>query len=85
MANQLYDGDNLDILREHIPDESVDLISLDPSFNSQATYNVQLHAPPGERSQAHIEAFADNTPQAKLLENPTNITLSGQNGLIING
>ena len=85
MANQLYCGDNLDMLREHIPDESIDLISLNPPFNSQASYNVQFHEPPGERSQAHIEAFADNTPRAKLLENPMNITLSGQNGLIING
>ena len=32
--NKLYFGDNLDILREHIPDESVDLIYLDPPFNS---------------------------------------------------
>jgi site-specific DNA-methyltransferase (adenine-specific) len=85
MANQLYYGDNLHILREHIPDESVDLIYLDPPFNSQATYNVQFYEPPGERSQAQLEACADNTPRATLLENPTNITLSGQNGLIING
>jgi site-specific DNA-methyltransferase (adenine-specific) len=49
MANHLYYGDNLHILREHIPDESIDLIYLDPPFNSQATYNVQLHEPPGER------------------------------------
>ena len=34
--NALYFGDNLDILREHIPDESVDLIYLDPPFNSNA-------------------------------------------------
>jgi site-specific DNA-methyltransferase (adenine-specific) len=36
-ANHLYYGDNLTILREHIPDESIDLIYLDPPFNSQAT------------------------------------------------
>ncbi len=39
-TNVLYYGDNLDILRHHIPDDSVDLIYLDPPFNSQATYNV---------------------------------------------
>lgn len=39
-ANKLFFGDNIDILREHIPDESVDLIYLDPPFNSKATYNV---------------------------------------------
>ena len=38
--NQLYFGDNLDILRNHVPDASVDLIYLDPPFNSNATYNV---------------------------------------------
>ena len=38
--NKLYFGDNLDILREQVPDECVDLIYLDPPFNSNATYNV---------------------------------------------
>jgi site-specific DNA-methyltransferase (adenine-specific) len=40
MTNKLYYGDNLDVLREHIADASVDLIYLDPPFNSNATYNV---------------------------------------------
>src|SRR5256885_8425470 len=55
--NSLYYGDNLAILREHIKDESVDLIYLDPPFNSQATYNVLFRAPGGEQSEAQIEAF----------------------------
>ncbi len=38
--NKLYFGDNLEILREYVADQSVDLIYLDPPFNSQATYNV---------------------------------------------
>ncbi len=38
--NRLYFGDNLVILREHVRDESVDLVYLDPPFNSNATYNV---------------------------------------------
>ena len=38
--NKLYFGDNLDILREHVASESVDLIYLDPPFNSNAIYNV---------------------------------------------
>ena len=59
MANQLFYGDNLDILREHIKDETVDLIYLDPPFNSSATYNVLFKAPTGESSQAQIEAFED--------------------------
>ena len=38
--NTLYYGDNLDVLRQYIPDESVDLIYLDPPFNSNRAYNV---------------------------------------------
>jgi DNA methylase len=57
--NHLYYGDNLTILREQIRDESIDLVYLDPPFNSQATYNVLFRAPTGERSQAQIEAFED--------------------------
>ena len=40
MLNKLYVGDNLPILRENIAGESVDLIYLDPPFNSNATYSV---------------------------------------------
>jgi len=40
VENALYFGDNLDILRKYIKDESVDLIYLDPPFNSQANYNI---------------------------------------------
>jgi adenine specific DNA methylase Mod len=57
--NALYYGDNLQILREHITTESIDLIYLDPPFNSQASYNVLFKAPTGEQSQAQIEAFED--------------------------
>jgi site-specific DNA-methyltransferase (adenine-specific) len=56
MANHLYYGDNLDVLRESIRDESVDLIYLDPPFNSNATYNILFRAPSGQASQAQIEA-----------------------------
>ena len=38
--NKLYFGDNLDVLRDHIDQESVDLVYLDPPFNSQEIYNV---------------------------------------------
>lgn len=57
--NQLYFGDNLTILREHVPDESVDLVYLDPPFNSNATYNVLFGEQDGSRSQAQIAAFED--------------------------
>ena len=58
-VNTLYYGDNLTVLRNDIPDESVDLIYLDPPFNSQATYNVLFRSTAGEKSRAQIEAFED--------------------------
>ena len=59
MTNHLYYGDNLYVLREHVADESIDLIYLDPPFNSQANYNVLFRSPKGEQSKAQIEAFED--------------------------
>ncbi|HEU5478478.1 MAG TPA: DNA methyltransferase [Candidatus Tumulicola sp.] len=59
MQNALYFGDNLDVLRESIKDESIDLIYLDPPFNSNATYNVLFKTPKGHQSDAQIEAFDD--------------------------
>ena len=57
--NQLYFGDNLSILREEVPDASVDLVYLDPPFNSNATYNVLFAEQSGERSAAQIAVFED--------------------------
>jgi site-specific DNA-methyltransferase (adenine-specific) len=57
--NRLYYGDNLTVLRGCIADESVDLVYLDPPFNSQATYNVLFRGTGGEKSHAQIEAFED--------------------------
>ena len=57
--NQLYFGDNLSILREHVADASVDLIYLDPPFNSNATYNVLFRERSGDVSAAQITAFDD--------------------------
>jgi len=54
--NKLYFGDNLKILREYVPDASVDLIYLDPPFNSSATYNVLFKEKSGEESAAQIMA-----------------------------
>ncbi len=58
-ANKLFFGDNLVVLRHDIPAESVDLVYLDPPFNSNATYNVLFKSPTGQQSQAQIEAFED--------------------------
>ncbi len=58
-TNTLYYGDNLPILREYIPDESVDLIYLDPPFNSNRSYNVLFKESAGAASEAQIGAFED--------------------------
>ena len=58
-TNQLYYGDNLRVLREEIADESVDLVYLDPPFNSAANYNVLFREASGEQSAAQIMAFED--------------------------
>lgn len=59
MSNNLYYGDNLTVLRDSIRDESVDLIYLDPPFNSNASYNVLFKGPQGPESAGQIEAFDD--------------------------
>ena len=59
MTNRLYYGDNLEILRQYVADESVDLVYLDPPFNSNATYNVLFKERTGEESPAQIKAFTD--------------------------
>lgn len=59
MENRLYFGDNLTILREYIADESVDLVYLDPPFNSHAHYNVLFKSPLSDAASAQVEAFRD--------------------------
>jgi len=58
--NTLFYGDNLPILREHVPDESIDLVYLDPPFNSKRTYNVLFRDESGTESEAQISAFDDS-------------------------
>jgi DNA modification methylase len=58
--NRLFYGDNLQVLREHIPDASVDLIYLDPPFNSRQDYNVLFAEKDGSRSASQITAFKDS-------------------------
>lgn len=61
MTNKLYYGDNLEVLRDEkaFPDESVNLIYLDPPFNSNAGYNVLFKSASGAGADASIEAFDD--------------------------
>ncbi len=57
--NTLYYGDNLPILKEHIQTESIDLIYLDPPFNSNRNYNVLFKEESGQEAEAQITAFED--------------------------
>jgi site-specific DNA-methyltransferase (adenine-specific) len=57
--NKLYYGDNLDVLRRWVKDESVDLVYLDPPFNSRQDYNVLFAEKDGTRSASQIMAFED--------------------------
>jgi len=61
LTNHLYYGDNLDVMRRYIGDESVDLVYLDPPFNSNATYNVLFAeaGDDGQKAAAQIKAFED--------------------------
>jgi DNA modification methylase len=61
MTNRLYYGDNLDVLRQHVPSGSVDLVYLDPPFNSNRAYNVLFaqHDVVSSPDQAQIQAFDD--------------------------
>ncbi len=57
--NLLYYGDNLDVMRLHMKDESVDLVYLDPPFNSNANYNVLFHEQDGSEPASQVVAFED--------------------------
>jgi site-specific DNA-methyltransferase (adenine-specific) len=58
-TNVLYYGDNLDILRRYLPDEAVDLVYLDPPFNSNRAYNGIFKDESGQKSDAQLIAFED--------------------------
>jgi len=59
IPNTLYYGDNLDILRRYINNDTIDLVYLDPPFNSNATYNVLFAEQDGARAASQIKAFDD--------------------------
>ena len=78
-TNSLYYGDNLDILRKYIPDESIDLVYLDPPFNSKRNYNVLFNNPKGHQSQAQITAFEDTWHWGEQAEREYNEVLQQPN------
>jgi DNA modification methylase len=77
--NQLFYGDNLDVLRESIATESVDLIYLDPPFNSARDYNILFASPKGVSSEAQITAFEDSWHWGDQAEKEFTEIIQGQN------
>ena len=75
--NQLYYGDNLDVLRDYLPDESVDLVYLDPPFNSRQDYNVLFAEKDGTQSASQINAFEDTWEWNQKPRAPTKSHRSG--------
>lgn len=68
-SNVLFYGDNLEVLRKYFPNECVDLVYLDPPFNSKADYNILFKESTGEESVAQIQAFSDFWHWDKTAEN----------------
>ena len=66
---QLFFGDNLNILRDEIKSESVNLVYLDPPFNSKRDYNLLFKTPKGFDSDAQITAFDDTWHWGEQAEN----------------
>lgn len=77
--NRLYFGDNLEVLRGLIPDESVDLVYLDPPFNSKRNYNIFLKSPEGLDSHAQLTAFDDTWRWGAQAEVEYDDVLGGKN------
>lgn len=77
--NRLYFGDCLHVLRSEIPDGSVDLIYLDPPFNSNRAYNLLFAAPNGHKSEAQIGAFDDTWHWGEQAESEFRMLLSQPN------
>lgn len=67
-GNTLFYGDNLEILCKYFPDDSVNLVYLDPPFNSKADYNILFKEPSGQESVAQIQAFSDFWHWDKIAE-----------------
>lgn len=81
MTNRLYYGDNLDWLSNEkaFPDESVDLVYLDPPFNSNATYSQLFKSPDGKTADSQIEAFEDTWNWGTSAEAAYDRVLKGHN------
>jgi len=76
--NQLYYGDNYEVLQRYIKDESVDLIYLDPPFNSRQDYNVLFAEKDGSQSSSQIHAFETPGSGTSTPNAPSNTSSSAE-------
>lgn len=76
-TNKLLFGDNLPVLRDHVADESVDLVYLDPPFNSNASYNVLFAEKNGTHAESQIAAFEDTWHWGKEAEGSYHDVVTG--------
>jgi DNA modification methylase len=85
MNNTLFYGDNLAVLRDYIKDETIDLVYLDPPFNSNQDYNVLFREQDGTRAAAQIKAFGDTWTwdQAASLAYQETVDRGGQVSLVM--
>lgn len=81
MKNQIYYGDNLDVLRNHIASESVDLCYIDPPFNSKRNYN-QIYNNIGQEDKAQAQAFIDTWTWDDMAEHGFREIISNTNGVL---
>ena len=78
--NHLYYGDNLDVLRKHIRNETIDLCYIDPPFNSKRNYN-QIYNNIGEEDVAQAQAFVDTWTWDTHANDCFEQILSNENGV----
>ena len=81
--NRLYFGDNLRVLREHVADQSVDLVYLDPPFNSNASYGLLFKDGKGAASEAQAEAFRDSWSWGQSAEEAVDDIMKGGGDLAL--
>ena len=83
-TNALYYGDNLQVLRDHFPDECIDLVYLDPPCNSRRDYNIFFTDKGGKESQAPVKAFEDTWRWTEEVEHTfQQLVAEGQNQPLI--
>jgi site-specific DNA-methyltransferase (adenine-specific) len=87
-TNVLYYGDNLDILRRYLPDAAVDLVYLDPPFNSNRDYNVIFRDESGNATDAQLLGFEDTWhwgPSGKATQTTRHITAPFREFRVLSG